>query len=72
MNSRRPPWPHSSFLHSFVRKVALAGNGKRVMGLDPDRARVGADSVHVFPIGSGRMNMVWSFAGAWRSVMAER
>jgi hypothetical protein len=32
----------------------------------------GADSVHVFPIGSGRMNTVRSFAGAWRSVMAER
>jgi 5,10-methylenetetrahydromethanopterin reductase len=57
---------------SFVRKVALAGNGKRVMGQIRTVLGAGADSVHVFPIGSGRMNTVRSFAGAWRSVMAER
>ena len=56
---------------SFVRKVALAGNGKRAMGQIRAVLDAGADSVHVFPIGSGRMNTVRSFASAWRSVMAE-
>lgn len=56
---------------SFVRKVALAGNGKRAMGQIRAVLDAGADSVHVFPIGSGRMNTVRSFADAWRSVMAE-
>ena len=56
---------------SFVRKVALAGNGKRAIGQIRAVLDAGADSVHVFPIGSGRMNTVRSFADAWRSVMAE-
>ena len=56
---------------SFVRQVALAGNGERVMGQIRTVLDAGADSVHVFPIGSGRMNTVRSFAGAWRSVLAE-
>lgn len=55
----------------FVRKVALAGNGKRAIGQIRAVLDAGADSVHVFPIGSGRMNTVRAFAGAWRSVMAE-
>ena len=56
---------------SFVRKVALAGNGKRAMGQIRTVLSAGADSVHVFPIGGRRMNTVRSFAEAWRSVMAE-
>jgi 5,10-methylenetetrahydromethanopterin reductase len=56
---------------SFVRKVALAGNGSRVMGQIRAVLDAGADSVHVFPIGSGRMDTVRAFAGAWRSVLAE-
>lgn len=56
---------------SFVRKVALAGNGGRAMGQIRAVLGAGADSVHVFPIGSGRMDTVRSFAAAWRSVTAE-
>jgi 5,10-methylenetetrahydromethanopterin reductase len=55
---------------SFVRKVALAGNGNRAMDQIRTVLGAGADSVHVFPIGSGRMNTVRAFAGAWRSVTA--
>lgn len=55
---------------SFVRKVALAGNGDRARGQIRAVLGAGADSVHVFPIGSGRMNTVRAFAGAWRSAMA--
>jgi 5,10-methylenetetrahydromethanopterin reductase len=54
----------------FVRKVALAGNGKRAMGQIQAVLDAGADSMHVFPLGSGRMNTVRSFASAWRSVTA--
>jgi 5,10-methylenetetrahydromethanopterin reductase len=54
----------------FVRKVALAGNGKRAMGQIRAVLDAGADSMHVFPLGSGRMNTVRSFASAWRSVTA--
>jgi 5,10-methylenetetrahydromethanopterin reductase len=57
---------------SFVRKVALAGNGERAIGQIRAVLDAGADSVHVFPIGSGRMNTVRSFAGAWRSATAGR
>jgi 5,10-methylenetetrahydromethanopterin reductase len=57
---------------SFVQKVALAGNRERAMAQIRTVLRAGADSVHVFPIGSGRMNTMRSFAGAWRAVMAER
>ena len=56
---------------SFVRKVALAGNGKRAMAQIRTVLDAGADSVHVFPIGTGRMNTVRSFADAWRSVLTE-
>ena len=56
---------------SFVRKVALAGNRSRAIGQIRTVLGAGADSVHVFPIGGGRMNTVRSFAGAWRAVTAE-
>lgn len=56
---------------SFVRKVALAGNGDRAMHQIRAVLGAGADSVHVFPIGGGRMNTVRSFAAAWHSVRAE-
>jgi 5,10-methylenetetrahydromethanopterin reductase len=55
---------------SFVRKVALAGNAERAMSQIRILLGAGADSVHVFPIGSSRMNTVRSFADAWRSVTA--
>lgn len=56
---------------SFVRKVALAGNRERAMAQIQTVLDAGADSVHLFPIGGGRMNTIRSFASAWRSVAAE-
>jgi 5,10-methylenetetrahydromethanopterin reductase len=56
---------------SFVRKVALAGNGKRAAEQIRAVLATGADSMHVFPIGGGRMNTVRAFASAWRSATAE-
>lgn len=56
---------------SFVRQVALAGNRSRAIGQIRTVLSAGVDSVHVFPIGGGRMNTVRSFAGAWRAVTAE-
>ncbi len=49
----------------FVRKVALAG--KRLHATRQIRAALdaGADSVHVFPLGPGRMDTIRSFAQAW-------
>jgi 5,10-methylenetetrahydromethanopterin reductase len=49
----------------FVRKVALAGN--RLHATRQIRAALdaGADSVHIFPLGSGRMDTIRSFAQAW-------
>lgn len=55
---------------SFVRKVALAGNAGRAAEQIRAVLAAGADSMHVFPIGGGRMDTVRSFAGAWRSVTA--
>jgi 5,10-methylenetetrahydromethanopterin reductase len=71
VNSRKPLWPHGSFrtascARSRWREMANGPWGQIRAVLD-----AGADSVHVFPIGSGRMNTVRSFADAWRSVMAE-
>jgi 5,10-methylenetetrahydromethanopterin reductase len=50
----------------FVRKVALAGNRERAAGQIRDVLAAGADSVHVFPLGSERMSTVRAFADAWR------
>jgi 5,10-methylenetetrahydromethanopterin reductase len=49
----------------FVRKVALAGNRQRAAGQIRAALRAGADSVHVFPLGAGRMDTIRSFARAW-------
>lgn len=57
---------------SFVRKVALAGNRERAMGQIRAVLGAGADSMHVFPLGAGRMNTVRAFAGAWHEIMAKR
>ena len=56
---------------SFVRKVALAGNRERAMSQIRTVLGAGTDSMHVFPIGGGRMNTVRAFADAWRSATAE-
>jgi 5,10-methylenetetrahydromethanopterin reductase len=56
---------------SFVRKVALAGNREHAMGQIRAVLGAGADSMHVFPIGGGRMNTVRAFADAWRSATAK-
>jgi 5,10-methylenetetrahydromethanopterin reductase len=49
----------------FVRKVALAGNGKRAAAQIRAALDAGADSVHVFPLGARRMDTVRAFAQAW-------
>ena len=50
---------------AFVRKVALAGNRQHAARQIRAALRAGADSVHVFPLGTGRMDTVRSFARAW-------
>jgi 5,10-methylenetetrahydromethanopterin reductase len=52
----------------FVRKVALSGNQQRAAQQIRNALRAGADSVHVFPLGSNRMQTVRSFANAWSDV----
>ena len=49
----------------FVRKVALAGNRQRAAAQIRCVLDCGADSVHVFPLGSDRMQTVRAFASAW-------
>ena len=49
----------------FVRKVALSGNRQRAAAQIRSVLDAGADSVHVFPLGSDRMQTVRAFAGAW-------
>jgi 5,10-methylenetetrahydromethanopterin reductase len=49
----------------FVRKVALAGNGRRAAAQIRAALEAGADSVHVFPLGERRMDTVRAFAKAW-------
>jgi len=49
----------------FVRKVALAGNRQHAAERIRAAIGAGADSVHVFPLGPGRMNTVSDFALAW-------
>jgi len=53
----------------FVRKVALAGDRQRAAGQIRAVIDAGADSVHVFPLGSSRMDTVRNFARMWREVM---
>jgi 5,10-methylenetetrahydromethanopterin reductase len=49
----------------FVRKVALAGDRQRAAGQIRAVIDAGADSVHVFPLGTGRMDTVRNFAHMW-------
>ena len=49
----------------FVRKVALAGNRQHATRQIRAALKAGADSVHVFPLGTGRMETIRSFAQAW-------
>jgi len=49
----------------FVRKVALAGDRQRAAGQIRAAINAGADSVHVFPLGTDRMETVIQFARAW-------
>jgi 5,10-methylenetetrahydromethanopterin reductase len=55
------------FPDEFVRKVALAGNRQHATGQIRAALTAGADSVHVFPLGSSRMDTVRSFALAYAS-----
>jgi 5,10-methylenetetrahydromethanopterin reductase len=52
---------------AFVRKVALAGNQAHAAGQIRAALAAGADSVHVFPLGTERMATVRAFAAAWGS-----
>ena len=47
----------------FVRRVALAGDRTLALEHIREAAAAGADSVHVFPLGHGRMETVRAFAG---------
>jgi 5,10-methylenetetrahydromethanopterin reductase len=49
----------------FVRKVAMAGNRQHATRQIRAALDAGADSVHVFPLGTGRMDTIRSFAQAW-------
>jgi 5,10-methylenetetrahydromethanopterin reductase len=49
----------------FVRKVALAGNRQHAAERIGAALGAGADSVHVFPLGSERMKTVRAFAEVW-------
>jgi 5,10-methylenetetrahydromethanopterin reductase len=52
---------------SFVRKVALAGNQQRAAWQIQAALDAGADSVHVFPLGTSRRDTIRGFARAWAS-----
>jgi 5,10-methylenetetrahydromethanopterin reductase len=56
----------------FVRRVALAGNADRARGRIVAAVDAGADSVHVFPLGEGRMETVRAFAGCVADVARDR
>jgi 5,10-methylenetetrahydromethanopterin reductase len=49
----------------FVRKVALAGNRRHAGQQIRAALDAGADSVHVFPLGPGRLDTIRSFAQVW-------
>jgi 5,10-methylenetetrahydromethanopterin reductase len=49
----------------FVRKVALAGNRQHATQQIRAVLKAGADSVHVFPLGTGRVETIKGFAQAW-------
>ena len=52
----------------FVRTVALAGDGSQARDRIAAAVQAGADSVHVFPLGSDRLGTITSFAAAFASV----
>jgi 5,10-methylenetetrahydromethanopterin reductase len=54
---------------AFVRKVALAGNRRHAGRQIRAALGAGADSVHVFPLGPGRVDTIGSFARAWADVV---
>jgi 5,10-methylenetetrahydromethanopterin reductase len=55
---------------AFVRRVALAGNAERALERLATVADAGADSLHVFPLGQGRMATVRAFAACVADVSA--
>jgi 5,10-methylenetetrahydromethanopterin reductase len=54
----------------FVRKVALAGNQRHAAEQIRAAVNAGADSVHIFPLGAGRMNSVRAFARTWADTVS--
>ncbi len=55
----------------FVRKVALAGNRQHATRQIRAALDAGADSVHVFPLGTGRMDTIRGFAQAWADAIGQ-
>ena len=56
----------------FVRRVALAGNADRARERLVAVMDAGADSVHVFPLGEGRMQTIRAFAACVGDLREER
>lgn len=56
----------------FVRRVALAGNADQARERIAAVMEAGADSVHVFPLGEGRMETVRVFAACVADLTRER
>jgi hypothetical protein len=55
-----------------VRRVALAGNADRARERLVAVMDAGADSVHVFPLGEGRMQTIRAFAACVGDLREER
>jgi 5,10-methylenetetrahydromethanopterin reductase len=55
----------------FVRKVALSGSRQRASEQIRHALDVGADSVHVFPLGADRLGTIRAFADAWAGVAGQ-
>jgi 5,10-methylenetetrahydromethanopterin reductase len=53
---------------AFVRMVALAGDADDARGRIDAVAAAGADSIHVFPLGDGRMGTIEAFARCFADV----
>ena len=53
----------------FVRKVALAGDGRQARERIEVVAAAGADSIHVFPLGARRVETIGAFARCFADVV---
>jgi len=55
---------------AFVRQVALAGDAAQARERIEAVAASGADSIHVFPLGAGRLETIETFARCFEDVAA--